>query len=552
VYGLRLEVPETLTEGTRGLLEALGLEASKTMRVWPAGGPPAAWDDEGQAEWLLGDEVVLGLATDPSVSHLWLALDEQDGQVLPARALGGDVPTFVSVGEVSEGLHRLEVRAIPGQDMDENLGGFLEFVVRAPQNWTPGVSDRAPVSFFVEPRAPSLEELWEGKMQLEVSGPRGHTVHSKISLMAKGNEETLYAKRLPSLDLPVTTGTWLAAFRDHFIQDSASEGAYDLAYICKVDLDAGPLGRFSLACERAFTPLRWQVKATSGHMSVRLIDDVGSQTSDIRRYSFSSPDRYEELDYDAVTGGLAVDQPGGLYSARSERSEAGIVVAPRRAMRSFGDLRIDPVVGSFPRLRANVEEALALAERWKKARLTGVMLARIFRDAVLCTLSSNLFSVICSDSWAAAESSFHKDGKPGMMKAQIAKHPSQKFVATAIELDARSLSDSSVMLRVQRFAHWIRGARVSTAGEKHPQAAVGRFPDGTSDEGLPWTCEFALRMASDPGGVSGWAGARLDLGVDALLAYPFIARAARFLVLSVARSTGDSSQSMSLYRGWEW
>jgi hypothetical protein len=72
--------------------------------------------------------------------------------------------------------------------------------------------------------------------------------------------------------------------------------------------------------------------------------------------------------------------------------------------------------------------------------------------------------------------------------------------------------------------------------------------------GSNWDAEFALRLASDPGSVRGWAkdDRRLAGGVQFLAFNRAFARAARFLALAVHRHLGGPSGDEQLYTGWEW
>src|SRR5262249_6100160 len=68
-----------------------------------------------------------------------------------------------------------------------------------------------------------------------------------------------------------------------------------------------------------------------------------------------------------------------------------------------------------------------------------------------------------------------------------------------------------------------------------------------------WNCEFALRLASSPETVEVWAGQNLEHGLEWLLAFPIVARAARCLVLAIDRESPTfTANDGQLYRGWRW
>jgi hypothetical protein len=56
----------------------------------------------------------------------------------------------------------------------------------------------------IEPAAPTLEQFWEGRVDLTIRGPAGHKVKCRISLFEKDGFASTIAKDLPSMRLPVS------------------------------------------------------------------------------------------------------------------------------------------------------------------------------------------------------------------------------------------------------------------------------------------------------------------------------------------------------------
>ena len=71
--------------------------------------------------------------------------------------------------------------------------------------------------------------------------------------------------------------------------------------------------------------------------------------------------------------------------------------------------------------------------------------------------------------------------------------------------------------------------------------------------GRPWMAEFALRLASAADTLEPWAADRLSKGLEFLLKYNTIFRAARFIVLAGDVRVGPRPLSAgALHEQWEW
>src|SRR5204863_8986301 len=97
VFGLRFDLPSALDETWEVILQTLGLLTSRTLEVWPAGRPSAFWDDEGRAEWLMGQDIVIALRVDHSIQSLSLELDGNH-QSVDGRTTNGNGILFINLG----------------------------------------------------------------------------------------------------------------------------------------------------------------------------------------------------------------------------------------------------------------------------------------------------------------------------------------------------------------------------------------------------------------------------------------------------------------------
>jgi hypothetical protein len=173
VNALTLTVPEFVTEECQAYIRELGLQLAKQIDVWPAGLPAAAWDGEGLGEWVAGASPCVAVRTTHVVDSIKLDLSGVPGQTLEVRPDATRQPVFVELPSLPVGVYRLVVleRATPVDDFDE-VGG-LDILVREPRPWTPGVSQQGALLFLVDPNSPTLEQLWDGQVSVDIVAPEG-------------------------------------------------------------------------------------------------------------------------------------------------------------------------------------------------------------------------------------------------------------------------------------------------------------------------------------------------------------------------------------------
>jgi len=76
----------------------------------------------------------------------------------------------------------------------------------------------------------------------------------------------------------------------------------------------------------------------------------------------------------------------------------------------------------------------------------------------------------------------------------------------------------------------------------------------SSEQDSPiWIAEFGLRLASAPETLLHWAGEDFGTGMTRLLERAILAKAARYLVLTMWKKQPAAPLTGGpLYRGWEW
>jgi hypothetical protein len=400
VQAVRLDVPAAVSDGWLSRLRRLGLSEIRAVDVWPAGLSAASWNGDGRAEWLTSDPFCLAVRADHPVEALRLTLDDEHA-ALELSGIPEGATTFLELPPLSAGTHRLSVAVADTATQIED--GYLEIVVRAPRPWVPGVSSQGALMVLLDPSAPSLEQLWDGRASVEIHGPAGREVRCSASLFRHKAATPLVQRRLPPLPLPVTTGTWQEHFEKFFRRLPDVQSFYEQAQHCVIDLSGDEVGRFSVSCEREFTPLRWAVGRSGAEFALTLVDEASSDTSAVvTKYNFETPDIGEALD--SFGRRQPVPPTGGMYVARTGDYSRAVILPPT-TLRSFADLRVSPRVTARDASAEGVLGILSLATVWHGARLAGdhLLAATRRRDAVTALLERS-FSLLGGDSWGRAES----------------------------------------------------------------------------------------------------------------------------------------------------
>ena len=218
---------------------------------------------------------------------------------------------------------------------------FSTFRFALRESRCPEVGVRAPSLVIVDPNAPTLEQLWEGGVEIEVHGPRGQHVKCSVSLFGKGDTVPHLKRTLPGLTIPVSPSNWSAFIEKRMKDDHKIQNAYDLAHRCEVHLRAGEFGAFTLVAEREFAPFRWAVSRKQHAFHIRAIDDTGGQAAtEVRLYDFGTPDAGRLLDPAPFRIGAGAKARSGLYAAHAGDHHRAVVIPPE--VHTFADLRLEP------------------------------------------------------------------------------------------------------------------------------------------------------------------------------------------------------------------
>lgn len=529
-----LELPDALTAAWEDALRNIGIRQARTIEVWPSGLAAAVWDGDGHGEWLASERPCLGIQTDHPLDALILTLktDSDDSLVLSPVVPGQ--PMFIELPQLPIGLHTVSVSNRRNPSSEAEPLGELDVLIRIREArpWSPGVTSQGPLVLQLDPPAPTLEQLWQGEIDVTVLGPTMRHVKCQVSFFENENDHPVFVQELQRIPLPMLSDHWRHTFEQHVRSSEKAQTAYDTARLCEIAFTAHELGAFTIRCERQFTPVRWSLRPDNAGYIARLIDDSGDEAApQVIRRAFETPFAAESL---PLATEYRVPVAGGMYVARLQNLTAAIVAPP--TVSGLGDLRCIPQVEPAPRSLDSVTRAIALADLWASARVPGALFARTRQQDVLYALLLHIHRLLCGDNWARAEATLG-DPSDGLVRLQDAISRRRDEVAVGIVLarDCTDLTHSKSQDRIDRIASIaMRFLSISDADEAH------------------WLAQLALRLASAPAAVQTWAGPRLRDGVMRLMELPTLARAARYLVLATDRHLGSRTAPGELYASWQW
>ena len=549
-----LDLPKSLKEDWQQSIQNLGLGQARGIEVWPAGLSAVAWDGEGHGEWLASERPCLAVLADHPLESLRVSIDSSPLHVFELATLEAGEPLFLELPPLPVGIHRLRFSA------SSNLAGETEALddqeatirILEDRPQTSTIDYRGPLSMQIDPPHPTMEQLWDGEVEVQMQGPQNREVACRVSLLEGNGGGAILAKDLPPVKLPVSPEDWKGHFDKRFRDRDDVQEAYDRANVCILEFGVGELGRFALRCERSFTPLRWALRREGNEYMARLYDDSGhTESPAINRAAFEAPCYEGTVPLKAE---IQVPNHGGMYVARTGTHTAAIIVPPVLP-KGFGlaALGLAPEIERQVRSTDSAMRMVEIAGLWSRARLPGNLLAVFRRQQVLRALASELFRLVCGDNWARAEEEADRAGRDASaleaLSLAISKNPAEAGTGPALVRDAKAIAQSDCSRRVEHFAslaatHHLLPRNIQQKTTSQP---------GSTGPGTPtWLAELALRLGSDPGNVEAWADSDLRSGLNRLMESPSLFRAARLAVLATQPFFSSGVQSGDLYAGWRW
>ena len=543
IEGTLLELPSALDARLEKTVRDLGLTQARMIEVWPAGLTSAVWDGEGYGEWPTDEPPILGVESDHALDRISVTLNNERSATLELAGVVPGEPLFFELPVLPVGRHTIRVETESPDAVVVGDAGQLSLVVgvRDVRPHTRRLSPTGPLAARVEPVVPTLEQLWDGQVEIEIVGPPGRAVKCAASFLTKDGTRLTIRVALPNLKLPVSAPKWTSHFEKHFRRKSRMQQKYDAAHSCRLEFAADELGAFTVWCERGFVPLRWTLQERAENLSVRLIDDTGrTDTPCVSYYSFAMPALEVCLDHALE---YEVNAPGGLFVATQGEFCAGVITLPK--IRLLRDLTSSPAIieDQEPSL-ATILIAIDVGRKWATARSSGDVLSVTNLHKALRSIIRHITALIGGSRWARAESVFegsHARDLSILGKAVTKRATEARFVSDLV-CAVTPIGQVSPRERVAHLAKLSMDHGVLRLRED--RNAVLRDPE--------WLTEFALRLASNPGDAVDWAGADCQAAVVRLMELPTLARAARFVVVATADHGGLGTSSVEVYPGWRW
>jgi len=527
-----LQIPDSVTPELDQIINKLNLHLARTVEVWPAGFTAAKWDGEGYAEWISSERPCIGIKADHEVENLSLVLDDDQSQELNVVPKKVGEPIFIGLPHLRVGTHKVTVFAQYSTAKFRNESGSLRIAIRDPQVWRPGMGTRSALTVMVEPRNPTIEQLWENHIDLQVLGPLAHKIECKLDLFESGCNQPIFSKLLTPLELPVDASMWYSYFEGEVRKANDIAGSYDRAYSCKLTLDAIELGSFVLQCEREFCALRWILHSDSDGYKLKLLDDTGAlSTPKVTKCEFERPDTALPQG-DGAFQKEFLPASNGLYFAKLGETTCAIILPP--GDKSFGlaaNLNLKTEFVPHVRSPDGVAEIIRAIQLWSGARLTGDILCAIRQQQVIDALTRYLFSLMGGKKWAAIENGRPTSTSPLSLEALVLginDKTGHEVVQKQLEAIRPKLDRMSASERVSALSRVVKPFVRNSQGQ-----STGRPPTPSMD----WLSELALRLASQPERALSWAEKNWRWGLDQLLQQPVLIKAARSMVIMSEEQT---------------
>lgn len=527
VEGYLLALPSELDGDALAAIKQLGVGAVMDVDVRPVGVVPAAWDGEGSATWLAGEDVIIAIRSNRSVRDCLFSLDDQPA-VLSWPTDSNKL--LVRLSELAAGEHQLHVSLSSATANTPVAVGTLEIAIRPPRMSPSTGSSREGLMLLPSPASPTLDEVWDGRAIVQVLGAPGARVRASMTLSDRRGRP-LATPRSTTLTLPVDGAQWVDTFATHFQRHDEIYNAYEQADACDFTVSSPELGKVALRCERAFTPLRWAFGRDREGPYVSLVDNTEGVAATISAYAFARPCEGSTLQLESSQQLRRVD--GGLVVVDAGSTRAATILPPH--VRRLEDLRAErPWLPTIPRTQTGILSIIELAALWGEAALPADPVGGIRRVAVLRAFAQRLTAIIAGSRWSRAEAEYTRrgGGDPRSLCDAIGDVAYQRLLAFRLADDRAALATAGAVSRVAALAE-----------------ALSQYARPVGVDGIErQLAEFLLRLSTEPGTLAGWHTADLEGLLRRTLDSPLLVRAARLLV--VTTDTGEDTTS--IYPGWVW
>jgi hypothetical protein len=558
IYGSIINLPQAFDIGWQETIHRLGLEQSNNIEVWPAGLAAVFWDGEGHGEWLGSEHPCLAISTDHPITSILISVDDDINPPLELTPIVPGEPIFVELPQLPIGSHLIHISQIGKEAKEAELLGDLNLVMRIRKEhpWSSGVNLNGPLLVEMEPLTPTLEEIWEGRVDISIKGPSGYQIKCDAALFRRDGESELFRTSFSLLDLPLSADTWRHQFEKNFKNIKRTRNAYETARLCELKFSAGELGYFIIRCDREFAPLRWILLRNGQEYSISLSDDTECIAEPELLYiAFETPCVEKILEPERE---YRVPNVGGMYVARVAGNVAATIAPPNGNKIGLSNISCHPRVDKLEDSIESVNRLVELVCLWGRARLPGDLISELHRHEVMLLLVHELIHLFCGEDWEKAENKFNQStGGDEIIILSRAVSRSQQNSEIGIVLygaiqkgEANTITDCInllVLVLARYHLSTIDPLRViKDINREDSKSKLDRI------ESYKWIAEFSLRLASNPISLEKFAGQYMQNALRFLKQMPTFTRAARFLVIASDRTRESRFASDELFAGWRW
>lgn len=515
ISAIRLAVPDVITKIFQEQLNHLSISTSSEIQVAPVGIPARNWDDSGTAEWLSTDNPLIRISATFEVEGIILNLVGPTSNKLELTE-SRSWPLLVDLERLDPGVYNLHV-LVSRPQLPAPTFGRLQFTIREPKPWTGSFPIATPFSAHISPAAPTMEDLWEEKATVELSGPPDRKAEGSLAFYR--NSTNIYEDSFGPLNLPCSRQQWLEHWRA-LTANKCVENAYDASSECELTISCEELGNFRVRAIRDPKPVRWIVKQQNSRyfLTLELLDEHVQPA--LGRYSFCSPIEFAPLQENTLRE-FRVSEDGGLFAATADRFRDSVIIPP--TIHSFNLLAAKVIMPQMPRSETSLDQVISGLEIWNRARAVGSQFAVDRKIAAIKALESELVRLACGDEWSRQEEKYHKGELAlSVLKNFISAAKKHSTLSHDIFIKQESLQ-SSPLLDVVDTLDWLAHSHLdlsvfSTAREH-----------GVSRQ--KWLTEFLYRLFMSPEDIRGWASNDFVPAVGYVLKNPVLARLVRIVYL---------------------
>lgn len=509
VQGVRLDVPQHISEAESDALVAVGLSVRTDVDVRPVGFTARAWDGEGAIEWLAGESGLIGIRAGqiPSTFTLELA-----GRLRTQPWPNDEHDLYLRLDDLPVGEHLLQV-TLSSAEQKVLTHGSLAITVRDPHVRAEGAELGEGIRLLASPARPTMSELWESDA-VSIIGPSGLKVELLATLRDEKNREL--AKVQHPVLLPLRESDWTGV-ANKVRRDERFARQFDQAESVELSVSRAGVGYASLSVDRGFQPLRWQLFREREGNRAHLIDRTDSGTTKVEMYRVEAP-----LTSVACAAGADVLSPatGGLLRATAAGDgvdAVATVLLPTQPSDLLGARRTLPEVQTGTKSPGEVLRLVQGYELWAEADLPGDVFAQFQRDEVLEAITRAAVCLVAGSRWTGIERQILRAPDPldfiNDLQAAVGDSEDHKRLARTIGMSLHSWLDPVSLLT--GFAEVMQGTLRANNLAHHDSAP-----------------RFLLSLAGRAGLVANWPVVERGVFLQAIVNTPLLLRAARFAVLS--------------------